>query len=285
MKAVLLVLLFLAADVRARQFAGETPPQDIDGWVESSSPDDWPHPLTMCANHGFGGEWQVALVDGRVTIREYEPGVVSASPLPEAAYADLGEGARGARSYLPVEDGYLVGFNAGEWGGSVWWLSTDGSSHYRLGESSVAGGNPVSFFRVGEEALLVSGLAHLSFRVGSIKHIGRRDGQWRIIREVPLGTAAEVAIEHPALGIVVIASDGILSYRDGQLTTLTEVGLGSLYPNSIALAPDGSVYVGMRYAVARLNRTSDTVQVAWFVPPTCRTLARSAGSPQCYCKP
>ncbi len=283
--AIVLLFLLTAASADAWQFAGEAPPQEIARWAEFGAPDEWSNSLFMCANHGFGGEWHVGAESGRVVVQEYQQRLEVSLPLPETAYASLGDAARGARSYLKVDDGYLVGFNAGEWGGSVWWLSSDGSSNDRLSETWGAGGNPVAFFPAGEEVLLVSGLAHLGLREGSIKYIRRGDdGRWRIVRETPLGTAAEVAIKHPTLGILIVATDRILSYRGGELQVLQRIELGGLYPNSIALGSDDEVYVGMRYVVARLTPSERTVQATWFVPPTCRTLAKKLGSSGCTCK-
>jgi hypothetical protein len=280
------LLMLVAEDVRA--FTGEAPPRDIAGWVRTRPPAEWPESVAMCANHGFGGTWYVALEAGQVTVRAYRHGIEGGSPLPESAYERIGQGERARRSWVSVEDGYLVGFDHGEWGGSTWWFSSGGGSDYRVSESGTGRGNPVALFRVGDEVQQVSGLSHLGARWGSIQHIRRHDGKWRVADTVSLGAAAEVAVQHPSLGIVIVTTDGILSYQEGELATLAKVREGDLYPNSMVVAPDGTMYAGMRYTVARLTQSDRGIEIAWFVPPSCRSLEKRADLPygiDCTCKP
>jgi hypothetical protein len=39
---------------------------------------------------------------------------------------------KGTLPYIRVDKGYLVGFNRGEWGGSLYWFSKDGKQYYKI---------------------------------------------------------------------------------------------------------------------------------------------------------
>jgi hypothetical protein len=198
--------------------------------------------------------------------------------------AQLGRSARGSRSFIKVIDGYIVGFNAGEWGGSVWWLAPDGTKHYKITSTDGMGGNPVAFAELNGQVVLVSGLAHLGLREGSISHIDQAEGgKWKVTRTLSLPTAAEAAILHPQWGILVVAIDRLLVYDGQTVRKLDDIDLSGLYPNSIAIDAVGTVYVGMRYVVARIEPMADATRTTWLAPPTCTKLAKPAGRSECQC--
>ena len=128
-------------------------------------------------------------------------------------------------------------------------------------------------------------MAHLSLREGTISHIELNEsGKWKVTREVELGTAAEVAIHHPKYGLLIVAIDALISYDGKTPRKLQSLDLGGLYPNSIALGPSNAVYVGMRYAVARIDLEEAGPRTSWLVPPTCRSLEKAPGSSDCECR-
>jgi hypothetical protein len=95
------------------------------GWhVLASAPD---RAQLGCANRNSDRPWwRVALVDGAVRIKEDNgPDADAGVPFP----TDVGKGRRTA---LRIPGGWLVGFDAGEFGGNLWWFGEDGSHHREL---------------------------------------------------------------------------------------------------------------------------------------------------------
>lgn len=41
---------------------------------------------------------------------------------------------------------------------------------------------------------------------------------------------------------------------------------GGLYPNSLVFTPDGTIYLGMRHGVARLEKKGAEHKVVWLLP-------------------
>ena len=81
-----------------------------------------------------------------------------------------------------VRGGYLVGTSIGEFGGQVIWVSSDGKRRATLIER-----NCVGMIVVGDQALLLTGIAHLSLRRGSLHRVGRQqDGRWAREKSLPL---------------------------------------------------------------------------------------------------
>jgi hypothetical protein len=57
---------------------------------------------------------------------------------------------------------------------------------------------------------------------------------------------------------------------DGRIENLCRVDFEGLYPRSLAVTPNGSVYVGMRHYVARIEAPGERdCTVEWFVPEGC----------------
>ncbi|MDM8544833.1 hypothetical protein QUF90_27515 [Desulfococcaceae bacterium HSG9] len=54
-----------------------------------------------------------------------------------------------------VGDGWLVGHDAGEWGGSLWWFSLSGIRRYRI---SVVNGPVTEFIKIENKMFVITGL-------------------------------------------------------------------------------------------------------------------------------
>ena len=63
----------------------------------------------------------------------------------------------GAKIFTKVWDGWLIGFNKGEWGGSLYWFSDDGLSNYKISKARF---NLVDFISISNRILALEGLDH-----------------------------------------------------------------------------------------------------------------------------
>lgn len=199
-------------------------------------------------------EWRVSVVDGRICADPHKEGTLVG---PRPAFKPEADGFRGASRFARVDDGWLVGFNHGEFGAALYWFSADGKRHYRMSENQV---DPqvVDFFPLGRDLGAIEGLAHLGLADGSIIRItrGAAPGRWQVRTVVRLPTtpfAVAVPKQGPALMVLL---DSIVSF-DGQRKVeplIANAPWSFLYPNSAVLSPDEQkLYIGMRQYVGEFD--------------------------------
>jgi hypothetical protein len=89
--------------------------------------------------------WTVYRAAGAVCARALDESRREAPALPFAAQVAAFSEARAA---LEVPDGWLVGFNRGEWGGALYWFSSDGNKRYKISDHPI-----VAIVRMGSGVL------------------------------------------------------------------------------------------------------------------------------------
>ena len=165
---------------------------------------------------------------------------------------------------LKVADGWLVGFNDGEWGGALYWFSPDGTAKYKISKHQI-----VDYIQTSDEVFAIEGLAHLGLSEGSIISISQssNQGPWEVTAQCRLPQAPRAIIQHPDGNWLIVLSDSFVSVTpDGKIKTIVQnARWWSLYPRSMVLSDDAkTVYVGMRQFVARV--TLKNGKVSFFVP-------------------
>lgn len=75
------------------------------------------------------------------------------------------EGYGGRLATLKIEEGWLLAFNRGEFGGSCWWYNEDGSQRELLASGLI---NIRTFHQIGDKIYLMEGLNHLDGPSGRI---------------------------------------------------------------------------------------------------------------------
>src|SRR5262249_4106446 len=134
-------------------------------------------------------EWAVGASAGRVTVGPDNtrsnntqdgpawieiPFRLAPSPVGKPPKTIPGKERAPRRRMVKVEDGYLLGQNAGEWGGDIWWFSPDGTKQYKVSDHQ-----PVQFFETKHGLLAVEGLAHMGISEGSVIRLRRTaEGRW-----------------------------------------------------------------------------------------------------------
>ena len=180
---------------------------------------------------------------------------------PKGSYAPM---LRGQRYVTMVNNGWIVGFNAGEWGGTLWWFSSDGRKKYMISKDQVSG-----FFPSKAGLLAIEGLAHMSIDKGRIIRLRQnRKGRWATERFVDLKHAPYAAALDSGGSLIVATSGQLLRVHPNKTidVILNREYWSGLYPDSMAIAPSGTIYLGMRYAVARMRRSAAGYKVDWITP-------------------
>ncbi len=244
--ATLCALVILAAVTRA---GPDDFPEDLGKWIAVEPPeknsDDW-----LAANHS-SHEWTVILRDGRPRVLRRDPSLQRPGALPfEIAPGMADEGLAGRRYTSRVNDGWIVAFNAGEFGAGLWWFSPDGKTRRKIAEAWIGG-----FVRTDSGLLAIEGLAHKGESRGRILRLVRDpQGRWNAEDIVEPEECAQVAVK-AADGSLLVATTAELLRVDPSTkkakVLVQDAFWGGLYPSSMVVGQDGTIYLGMRQGVAQ----------------------------------
>ncbi|HBJ86653.1 MAG TPA: hypothetical protein DDZ88_22910 [Verrucomicrobiales bacterium] len=166
---------------------------------------------------------------------------------------------------LKVNDGWLAGYNQGEFGAALWWYATDGKQRYKISDHQVN-----QFIVHKERIFAVEGLAHMGTDEGSLIEIRHNGNQW----------AAATFVDLPGCGqtITVLNDDRFCIATMGMLLTvsldkkmeiLIPQGAWMYFclPHSIALDANSEIiYIGMRQFVVRYNLKANNHSYQFLIP-------------------
>lgn len=283
------VMASAVATLAALTLAAAAPPPP-DGWMVYPTPKpdacEWAR-----ANHS-DRYWRVLLDKGRLVIEPANtprPKTVATPAFDVPPVPDVPQGHVPCDDcVLRVADGWLVGFNRGEWGGGLWWTNAEGknakpiSRGGRCADIHDAGpplpprddlfrthqlSNIVSLHGGDTRAFAFAGLFNYG-DTGSLSRIERHSGTWQacVVRnlEATPETLIEDAWENWLVLIAARADEPTERPRPGALIRVDSAGQvqrlaepafsakGLLFPNSMVKLADGTLYVGMMHFVARL---------------------------------
>lgn len=167
----------------------------------------------------------------------------------------------GTRYVHPVHDGFLVGWNRGEWGGTLWWFSKDGRNNYVISNADIMG-----FAVRGSDILMLEGLAHGEFDEGQIVQLRKTGDRYERSHWLTI-PAAPRTFTTAANGELIIVTDQCVLAIDNARNIKTIVSdkrwNNAAWPNSIAIEGDAA-FIGMGSAILELHLTDGTQ--TWFCP-------------------
>jgi len=270
-------------------------PKMPPGWVPIPPPT---RAEKTCANYALR-QWHVALAGNVVAVSEQPPTSRDSLPFTIALKPrEIGElGDSGDRHVLKVSDGYLVGFDDGEWDGSLWWFSSDGKTSHKLeGYSETAwhtAGVSHAFPRAGNVHAIVQlptaifafvGIAHMTMNEGSIFRVERDSrGVWSATHVADIDGAPWAATAISPAEVVVATDTNIwLVTALGHVQRLHAINTSTLYAESLAARDSDTIFLGMRQYIVRLTRAGTTYTEQYYAPSDCPTLV-ATGSYSCKC--
>lgn len=161
--------------------------------------------------------------------------------------------------------GWFVAYDSGEWGGNLWWRPTTGSNRY-----VIAPGNIKQFLIAPMGLLALDGLEHMGLSKGRIIRLSKDSlGRWQARTFVNLDQVPLVATLETQGSVFVVTTNQLLKISRDRKTSilLRNAFWKSLFPNSLIIAPDRTVYIGMRLGVAKLSLKNNGYVVTWLLPP------------------
>jgi hypothetical protein len=174
--------------------------------------------------------------------------------------------------YLEVDSGLLVAYDSGEFGGALLWFSQNGHL-----AQTISSTNTLRVVSTSRGPVAFAGLAHMMLDDGQVLFLSRHGATWRK-RSRRLPGAPRVVVPQTDDSFLVITTEDLVRVtRDLQVVHLHHGAWGGLYPNSLVVDTDGSFFIGMRYAVARLRPGPNGFSEDWLVPETAAARSDEAG--------
>lgn len=185
----------------------------------------------------------------------------SADTLPFKIYFDTSRAFswRGFRTVKKVNDGYLVGFNKGEFGGSLHWFSERGDSTYQISR-----GNVDYIFEYKRKVYMANGLFHMGTDRGGINEMKFTDGKWKVDQGIELPSKSDIIMPYKDR-LLIITTKTILFFDGTSNFDFVKKGgfWDVLYPQSAVVVND-DLFVGMRGGVYKINL--NTKNEEWLMP-------------------
>jgi len=183
--------------------------------------------LWECA--GRAGSWVVSEPDGALAIKELN--VEKEEEVAVPPQLKLTEEMKGRKSLLRTANGWLIGFDAGEFGGGLWWFSEDGSDTKKLLSNNVH-----AIYETRNGTFVLAGLAHLGLDSGEVDQFIDAPEKVTLRWVSSLGGSPEASTVDPD-GDIVVASPRRVVRVDysGKVHILYRSGEDLTYPTSVAV--------------------------------------------------
>lgn len=255
------------------------------GWTVSKT--GWPGRGTIDCYNIVSFPWHVSF-DTELRIRAMVNRTQRRDAFPFAVPPAVADADRfGDRHVLRTDDGWLVGWDAGEFGGGLWWFSPDGARSYKIAIPRLQAfvENVLSLWRSDRGVVVFIGLRHMMIDEGGVFRAARvPGGSWQLTLLHDLGDRPGPITPQSDGATAFLLSTGIWRLAaDEAVTRLTAPLREVRWPTSIATAPDGTIYVGMESLVTRMTLTPSGSREDWLAPKDCPTV-RGMGFP-CHCAP
>lgn len=234
-----------------------------EGWMQAQDSKTAPA-LWECA--GLGGSRIVSLEGAYVRITEPSENEAPRVSLPE--FIKLSKEMAGSPSLLRTADGWLVGFDGGEFGGGLWWFNNDGDENRKLLSDNVH-----TILQTSHGVFVLVGLLHLSLDEGKIYQFTETAEEVRVTLFATLDGSPEASTVDPD-GQIIVATEKTVESIDhsGKVSKLYASGEELTYPTSVVVGENGNIYVGMRFFVLMLARTGNaSYRPEWLMSRKCQT--------------
>lgn len=217
--------------------------------------------------------WRVQIEEGRALADRiiWSP-VERADPLPFAAASDVEYG-HPRRLVHKVASGWLVAFDHGEFGASVWWLNRDNTARRRISDVNVREfvALPAREGAPGEDLFVVTRPARPDGDTSILRASEAAPGEWTLtpIAQVEGYSSAAGIGQHDS--ILIVTSKAIARFdRAHGVTMLAQPRFSQSGATSVVEDDEGRIYAGLALGVGRLTPTPTGYRDDWLVPPGCR---------------
>jgi hypothetical protein len=238
-------------------------------------------PDRRCFNYSRR-EWRVTVEGGEAQVTEKRKVQDETPPLPPRLMHQ--QGMTGLRSATRFNDEWLLAYEGGEFGGGLWLTNEDGSEAKRIFNSDVQ-----AVVSLEKGVLILSGLDHMGLDVGNALVYSTPHAMNMALQEFLKLDGAPSAFAQETDGSVLFITTHSLCRitKSGQLKILHTLPrwIAQQYANSMAITADGTIYVGMRMFVLKLNDKGGKYSEDWLLPNDCRKFYLDVTKVDCACTP
>jgi hypothetical protein len=176
-----------------------------------------------------------------------------------------------------LESGWLVGFNHGEFGGSLWFVDSKGDHSIRLLDE-----NATKLMRMFGHAYVFTNADGQGFGGGAIYQVseGGKIESKADFADAPVAFAPETGNSFLVVGR---GSVYRVSLDLNSQLQLSKTDLSRFSPNSLTIGADESIYVGLKFFVLRLLPAGITYREQWLVPSKCKQFHVDPEKRDCVC--
>jgi hypothetical protein len=264
MKIIALAVFVSATIIATAQTVADAAGVDIpNGWVVAPSRAENSE-LWHCA--GYGGGWVVAKdKNDNLKVTDWNSFLQHGrSQVPPTL--KLTPEMNGSHSVLKTSDGWLIGADAGEFGGGLWWFSRDGGETRKLLAENVK-----AIYNTPSGILVLTGLAHLSLDDGGIYTFSETQDEVKIKWLVRIGRSPEASSLDRDGNVLIATTRSVLRVTsNGKITTLYEPEEQLVYPTSIEVERTGTIRVGMRFFILQVMQNHNgSYRGQWLMQERC----------------
>lgn len=164
-----------------------------------------------------------------------------------------------------VSNGYIVGFDRGEFGGGLYFTSKDGSDRYVIESPSRVKG----IFELNSKFYAIEGLSHLGSSSGKILEI-YKDTRWKTKTIIHLEEAPYLASKR-GNNVYIITDQHLLRLSENiKIDKLLKAPFywGILHPSSMIFEYN-NIYIAMRKGVLKIENFETNPSYKWYLPSNC----------------
>lgn len=260
--SIVFFLIALPMATCAQKATGKLASNLPTGWIQAPSRQQNAR-LWQCAV--YGGSWVASDGDGSITLKRFDPETETQKSIPPQL--KLSKKMIGRRSLQPTSNGWLVGFDAGEFGGGLWWFSRDGSKTIGLLSDNVH-----AIYKTPAGILVLVGLNHMGLNYGHLYKFTDSPENPAARSVAKLDGSPEASVVQADGNIIVATNHSVLRVdSDGQVHKIYKSEEYLTYPTSVAIDRNGDIYVAMRFFVLRLIPHGGGYEPEWLMPEQCRS--------------
>ncbi|BBB68532.1 hypothetical protein UNDYM_4279 [Undibacterium sp. YM2] len=246
---------------------------DVSTWKE----------ITVPASEEEREVWRYAANDSEIAWRVYTEGTIVKAKLDDhhskkadrdTRFVIAAEPLSGfsKTSFTEVDDGWLVGYNRGEFGASLYWFSKDRKKHYKISDHQI-----IRFIQKSNALYAIEGLSHLGVSRGSLIKFIKHSGRWLASTEVKLPCAPNTASLKRNQELLLACPDALLAIdQDNFIHTLYKPFIqDGIWPISSVLSEtEDYLYIGAVQYVIQVDLNSK--QIRYLIPDESLLNKRSA---------
>jgi len=157
---------------------------------------------------------------------------------------------------LNISEGKLVGVNRGEWGGTLTFMPTDTTKS----KVQIKSGNIKFIFTFKDKMYFIEGLAHLSMSSGALYELENTNDNFTYKKLIDFEDAPEAFTIYQDK-FLIATHENFYVVKDFKKELLFKNTFwSSLYPNSIAVFDEKSVFLGIRGGIVKLDLKTKTLK-------------------------